>query len=108
MSKAESGVRGLELMPPSFVLCTSCFDVFSKDKAQSSKYKRNTFARQTNYFLPCAIFSASGKPRRRSIEITPNNGPGARIMNAYRQPTTFSTTEISSIETMVNKNPMHV
>src|SRR5581483_2525636 len=35
-----------------------------------------------DYFLPCAILSASGKLRSRSIAITPNNGPGASIANA--------------------------
>ena len=34
------------------------------------------------YLFPCAIFIASGNRRSRSIEITPNKGPGARITNA--------------------------
>src|SRR5215210_3529797 len=57
------------------------------------------------YRLPCAILIASGNCLNRNIEITPNNGPGARIMNAYRQSPIFG---ISSIETLVNKKPMHI
>jgi len=40
------------------------------------------FASAMPYLFPCAIFTASGNPRRRSIEIIPNSGPGARIMKA--------------------------
>src|SRR5882724_1003719 len=42
------------------------------------------------------------------MDSTPNNGPGARITNAYRQPTIFSARGINSIEIVVNKNPRHV
>src|ERR1051325_2759912 len=39
------------------------------------------------------------------MEITPNTGPGAKIINAYRQLLILGT---SSIETFVNKNPTHI
>src|SRR5215471_5760052 len=38
----------------------------------------------------------------------PNNGPGARIINAYRQPTRLSTRGINSIEIVVKRNPRQV
>ena len=48
---------------------------------------------------------ASGNCLNLNIEITPNNGPGARIINAYLQLLIFGT---NSIETVVNKNPIHI
>src|ERR1051325_3342451 len=48
-------------------------DVFHRNHLWGTEYY---------YRLPCAILIASGSCLKRSIEITPNNGPGARIMNA--------------------------
>jgi len=45
-------------------------------------YPLATASGSVPHLRPCAILTASGSARKRSIAITPNSGPGARIMNA--------------------------
>ena len=78
MEKKGAAKRESSAQQPDFVEECEIFHHFTVEQ----RLTQSRYDLQANYRFPCAIFTASGSRRRRNIEMTPNRGPGARIMKA--------------------------